>query len=658
MASTPDGTAAPKGGFVQKMLGGIERVGNKVPHPAIIFAGLCGFVIVLSAILAAFDVRVTYEVAEAPPIGIEEDYVGGSIVPEPQVPPDDYEEVELEIVTETAEIKSLLDRDGIRFLFTSFVQNFANFSVVAVIFVAMMGVGVAEEAGLMGALIRKLVKVSPPATLCFIIVFVGGLSSVATDAGYLILIPLGAAAFLSVGRNPLAGIAAAYAGVSVGFAVNALITPLDGLLTEVTNEAIALVDPEQSIDLTANLYFSIASTFFVAVVITFVAQRLTEPSLGPYTGAAHLEDVKDEEVPEGEPRGLKFALFGTLVAALGITLLTVLPDAPLRHPVTGDIFGNSPFMDSLIFIIMLLFLVAGICYGVGAKTFTKSVDVINAIVKTFSGLAGLVFLLLLIAQFIAYFNFSNMPVVAAVKMADVLESADIGALWLLIGFILVIVLLDLIIPGSLPKWAIFAPIFIPLFTRLDIEPRGRRASDAIVLAGSAFSLLILAAVATPPSALSARGRRFSPAFLTSSTSSGRRHPTCLGAFAAIGFVIAAAVRHRGALLRDVVLVALIATGSALAVGCRERGVAPAMGRAEVCRAAAVVSGSPSRDRCHRCPDGTTAPEPPAAPARPLARRAGRGCRRRSSVPLRQKVRRRAGSSRSPWPRWLTSLRVV
>jgi aminobenzoyl-glutamate transport protein len=471
MASTPDGTAAPKGGFVQKMLGGIERVGNKVPHPAIIFAGLCGFVIVLSAILAAFDVRVTYDVAEAPPIGIEEDYVGGSIVPEPQVPPDDYEEVELEIVTETAEIKSLLDRDGIRFLFTSFVQNFANFSVVAVIFVAMMGVGVAEEAGLMGALIRKLVKVSPPATLCFIIVFVGGLSSVATDAGYLILIPLGAAAFLSVGRNPLAGIAAAYAGVSAGFAVNALITPLDGLLTEVTNEAIALVDPEQSIDLTANLYFSIASTFFVAVVITFVAQRLTEPSLGPYTGAAHLEDVKDEEVPEGEPRGLKFALFGTLVAALGITLLTVLPDAPLRHPVTGDIFGNSPFMDSLIFIIMLLFLVAGICYGVGAKTFTKSVDVINAIVKTFSGLAGLVFLLLLIAQFIAYFNFSNMPVVAAVKMADVLESADIGALWLLIGFILVIVLLDLIIPGSLPKWAIFAPIFIPLFTRLDIAPQ-------------------------------------------------------------------------------------------------------------------------------------------------------------------------------------------
>ena len=128
-------------------------------------------------------------------------------------------------------------------------------------------------------------------------------------------------------------------------------------------------------------------------------------------------------------------------------------------------------MDSLIFIITMIFLVAGICFGIGAKTITSSVDVINAIVKTFSGLAGLVFLLLIISQFIAYFNFSNMPTVIAVNMADFLEGADIGALWLLIGFIFVIVLLDLIIPGSLPKWAIFAPIFVPLFIRLDVPRR-------------------------------------------------------------------------------------------------------------------------------------------------------------------------------------------
>jgi aminobenzoyl-glutamate transport protein len=465
----PAGPTEAKRGLVQRMLDGIERVGNKVPHPAIMFLGLCGFVIVLSAILSAFDVSVTYEVVEDPPLVVDEQELGGSDAPDVVVPPDDYEETELEVVERTTEIESLLSTDGIRFIFSSFVSNFAGFSVVAVIFVAMIGVGVAEEAGLMAALIRKLVQVSPPKTLTFIIVFVGGLSNVATDAGYLILIPLGAAAFLSVGRHPLAGLAAAYAGVSAGFAVNVLITPLDGLLTEVTNEAIALADPDLSIDLTANLWFSIASTFFVAIVITFIVEKITERSLGPYEGddVVHIDDVP----PEGEARGLRLATLGTLGALAVIVLLTVLPDAPLRNPETGSIFNDSPLMDSLIVIITLLFLVAGIFYGIGAKTIHSSVDVINAITKTFAGLSSLVFLLLIISQFIAYFNFSNMPTVAAVEMADLLERADIGALWLLIGFIFVIVLLDLIIPGSLPKWAIFAPIFVPLFLRLNVAPQ-------------------------------------------------------------------------------------------------------------------------------------------------------------------------------------------
>jgi para-aminobenzoyl-glutamate transporter family len=493
MAKAPEtaieepGGPSEKRGAVQKVLDGIERVGNKVPHPAIIFLGLCGLVIVLSAIMAAVDVSVTYDVVEPPPVEAEEEYLGGSVEPETVTLPEDYLEEELDVEQETTEIVSLLSADGIRFIFSSFVDNFDAFSVVAVVFVAMIGVGVAEEAGLMSALIRKLVQVAAPNTLTFIIVFVGGLSSVATDAGYLILIPLGAAAFLSVGRHPLAGLAAAYAGVSAGFAVNVLLTPLDGLLTEVTNEAIALAEPGRSIDLTANLWFAIASTVFVALVITVVAQRITEPALGTYEGHDPVDvdaaggapatavpvvpDATHDEVVGDEPRGLRFATWALLATVAVVTLLTVLPDAPLRNPETGNIFNDSPLMDSLIFIITLLFLIAGICYGIGAKTITSSVDVINGITKTFAGLAGLVFLLLLISQFIAYFNFSNMPTVAAVKMADFLEARDVGALWLLIGFIIVIVILDLIMPGSLPKWAIFAPIFVPLFLRLDVAPQ-------------------------------------------------------------------------------------------------------------------------------------------------------------------------------------------
>jgi aminobenzoyl-glutamate transport protein len=477
--------AAPKRGITQKLLDGIETLGNKVPHPAVIFLILCGLIIVLSHVLYLFDTSVTYDVVEPAAVVVEEDYVGGSVVPNVPVPLEDYGDVPLEVHEETTEVESLLTGDGVRFLFTSFVSNFANFSVVAVVFVAMIGVGVAEEAGLMAALIRKLVKVSPKKALTFIIVFIGILSSVATDAGYLILIPLGAAAFLSVGRHPLAGLAAAFAGVGAGFGVNVLIAPIDGLLTEVTNESIQLVDPNGSIDLTANLYFSIAATFFLALVITVVTEKLIEPRLGTYEpepvltldqgGSAGVGP--NDAVPEAdidtkvESRGLRLALLGLLGTAAAITLLTVLPDAPLRNPETGAIVGDSPFMDSLIFIITLLFLVAGICYGIGAKTITGSVDVIAAITKTFAGLAGLVFLLLLISQFIAYFNFSNIPTVAAVQMADALENADIGAVWLLIGFVVVTAILDLIIPGVLPKWAIFAPVFIPLFMRLGVAPQ-------------------------------------------------------------------------------------------------------------------------------------------------------------------------------------------
>jgi aminobenzoyl-glutamate transport protein len=480
---SPGSAASAEGrGAVQRILDRIETVGNKVPHPAIIFLGLCVLVIVLSAVFAAFDVKVTYDVAEQAPVEAHEEELGGSVQPETVVEPDQYLDDDVEIHEETTEIKSLLSADGVGFLFSSFVDNFAGFSVVAVVFVAMIGVGVAEEAGMMAALIRKLVAVASSGTLTFIIVFVGGLSSVATDAGYLILIPLAAAAFLSVGRHPLAGLAAAYAGVSAGFAVNVLLTPLDGLLTEVTNEAIHLSDPTKSIDLTANLWFAIASTLFVAVVITVIAQRITEPSLGAYVpepadGAApadatgEADEDGEAEVPAGESQGLRYATWGLLATVAVIVLLTVLPDAPLRNPETGSIFNNSPLMDSLIFIITLLFLVAGIGYGIGAKTITSSVDVINGITKTFAGLSGLVFLLLLISQFIAYFNFSNMPTVAAVKMADFLEARDVGALWLLIGFIIVIVILDVIIPGALPKWAIFAPIFVPLFLRLDVAPQ-------------------------------------------------------------------------------------------------------------------------------------------------------------------------------------------
>lgn len=480
MSSDAAALTTSKRSLSEKMLDGIEKAGNKVPHPVIMFLYLILGVIVLSAVLSWFGISVTEDVAVPIPkeqLAAISNQLGGSIVPYDIEAGKIVDLPDYTIQEQTFEVRSLLSVDGIRFIFSSFVNNFAGFSVVAVTFVAMMGVGVAEHAGLMAALIRKLVKVAPRRIIAFAIIFVGVLSSVASDAGYLILIPLSAVAFLTLGRHPLAGLAAGFAGVGAIFGVNLLITPVDSMLTEITNEAIG--SGGESLEVTANFYFGIVSSIVLAIVAVVVTQRIVEPRLGTYDPSigdpvyanAGASAEADEEAEAAEARGLRYSMYGLLGMVVLVLLLTLPSGAPLRDPATGDLIGNTPFMSSLIFIITLMFLVCGICYGVGAKTIHSSTDVITGVTKTFSGLSGLVFMLLIISQFIALFNYTNMPRVAAVEMAHLLERTGFGALPLLIGLILVILLLDIIIPGVVPKWAIFAPVFVPIFMRLGVAPQ-------------------------------------------------------------------------------------------------------------------------------------------------------------------------------------------
>ncbi len=428
---------------VQRLLDGIEVVGNKVPHPAVIFALLCAAVVVLSQIFHMLGTSVTF--------------------------------LEIDPVThraheETAVINSLLDADGIRYLFTSVVRNFMAFGPVGIILVVMVGVGIAEEAGLIKALVRKVVQIAPRYAITFIIIFLGILSSVAQDAGYLVLLPLGAAAFYSIGRHPLAGLAAAFVGVAGLFGVNLLVTPTDAILTEITNDAIHLVQPAHSITLTANLWFSIGSTLIMCLVCTFITDRIVEPRLGKYEGAPVADGDTGEGPAPGEARGLRFAGLALLGFVAAIALLTLPPGAPLRDPQTGAIVGDSPFMASLIVLVMLLFLATGIAYGAGARTLTGTKAYIGAITRTYAGLGDLLFLFLIISQFIAYFTYSNMATIAAVKLGDVLEHANVGSIWLLLAFIVVVAIVSLVLASIIPKWAIFAPIFIPLFMRLHVAP--------------------------------------------------------------------------------------------------------------------------------------------------------------------------------------------
>lgn len=470
-------TTSPEHGEAAKegsaFLDWIEKVGNKVPNPTIMFVYLIGLVAVLSAIFSWAGVSVTDDVVV--PVPRDEfsqinEHLGGtwsiydSVTGEPAEVPD-YIVQEREFP-----IRNLISVEGVRHFFASFVDNFAGFGVVAVVLVSMAGVGVAEHAGMMGALIRKMVKVAPARWLTFILVFVGVLASVATDAGYLILVPLAASAFMSVGRHPLAGLAAAFAGVGAVFAVNLLITPSDSMLTEITNSVLTQAGMAP-LEVTQNFYFSIVSSILLAIVVTLVTIKITQPRLGAYQ-AQEGHSADDEEIDEAaEERGLKFAGWYLLAFVVVIVLLTAIPGAPLRDPETGAIIGNTPFMASLVFIISLAFMVCGMGYGIGAKTLQTGNEAVAAIGKTFGSLGGLLLMFLMIAQFIALFNWTNLPTVAAVSAAELLQSANVPAIVLLIAFILVIVLLDIILPGLVPKWVIFAPVFIPIFASLGVAPQ-------------------------------------------------------------------------------------------------------------------------------------------------------------------------------------------
>lgn len=472
--------AEPPKTVMQRVLDVVEKVGNKVPHPVIIFLILIGLVVVLSHILHVAGVSHTHEAiaTEVKTADPAYTYDAGTA--------DEYrlqtvDETKAKVEARTTVVRSLLTTEGVRFIYSSLVPNFMAFTAVGLMIVAMIGAGVAELSGLVNALIRKLVLVSPAWALSYLMAFGGILASLAADAGYLVLIPLAGVAFLSVGRHPLAGLALGFAAVGGAFTVNMLIKPLDAVLVEFTNDAIHLVDPTKSIGLASNLWFSIASVLVLTVLITFITERMIEPRLGKYT-----PDVGGDEAPavEGvlsaeESRGLTWAFLGLVAVLVVFGFLTIPAGAPLRNPETGDLIGNSPFMNGLIGLIMAVFLVTGAAYGFGAGTMKSLTDVVKAIEKSVSNMGGTIFLFFILSQFVAYFTYTNIGTITALKLAGLLQAAGFPALLLLIGFIVVVAVIDLLITGAIAKWAIFAPIFVPLLMQLGVAPEATLAAYRI-----------------------------------------------------------------------------------------------------------------------------------------------------------------------------------
>ncbi len=428
--------------LVANVLGVIERVGNKLPHPATLFAIFAFAIILLSGVATLFNVTAIH-----PGTG------------------------------EKVEAFNLLSRQGLHMIMTNMVVNFTSFAPLGTVLVALLGIGVAEASGLMSTALRQLVIAAPKKLLTFAIVFAGILSNMASEVGYVVLVPLGGMIFLAVGRNPIAGIAAAFAGVSGGYSANLLLGTIDPLLAGLSEEAARIIDPAYTVNPTANYYFMFISTFFIAYIGTWVTEKVVVPRLGEYKGDAKPEEIK--QLTSDERRGLR----ATFWALVGIALLLLWSAVPveggiwssipgsgfMRDPVTGDLL-RSPFMSGIVAIIFVVAAILGIVYGIAGKTLKSNYDVINGMGKSMSTLGTYIVLVFFAAQFVAYFNWTNLGLIFAIQGANFIGSLGFGRIPIMIALVLVAAIINLVVGSASAKWAIMAPVFIPMFMLLGYSP--------------------------------------------------------------------------------------------------------------------------------------------------------------------------------------------
>ena len=424
-----------------RCLNGIERVGNSLPHPIILFAIFALAIVVISAVCAMLGVSATGNLIS-----------GG------------------ELKETTVTTVSLLTKDGLRYMFTSAVNNFTTYAPLGMVLVAMLGVGVAEQSGMINSLLKRVVSVTPARLLTPVIVFLGVMSNVASDAGYVILIPLGAMMFRACGRHPVAGLAAAFAGVSGGFSANLLIGTLDPMLAGITEAAVSILDPTYKVQVMGNYIFLFASTFLITILGTIVTDKVVEPRLGVYNdGETSGEDLSLTSVSESEKKALRAAGIAALVFVAVIVACCIPADSFFRNE-AGELLGNTPFVNSIVVLIALLFFIPGSAYGLKAGTFQNSASIAGAMSKSMADMGSFLALAFVSAQFINYFSYTKLGTIIALSGAAALESANIGLIPLMIIFVLFSAFMNLFMGSASAKWNILAPVFVPMFMLLGYSP--------------------------------------------------------------------------------------------------------------------------------------------------------------------------------------------
>lgn len=427
--------------MIDRFLNIVERGGNALPHPATLFAILALIVIVLSWITSQFGVSVAH-----PGTG------------------------------ETVTPVNLLSVDGLHRILTGLVTNFTSFAPLGTVLVALIGIGVAEHSGLIGAALRLLVLSSPRMLLTPILVFAGVMSNMASEIGYVLLVPLAGLIFIAAGRHPILGMAAAFAGVSGGYSANLLIGTIDPLLSGLSQEAARIVDPAYTVTPLANWYFMIASTPLITLLGWFVTEKIVAHRFPEAPPQEHVQadDPQSQRLSAAERRGLWYAIAAVAIFSL-ILIWSILPPGSLpgagflRNPADGDLL-RSPFLSGVVAIIFLYGVIAGIAYGVGAGTIKSDADVIKGMSQSMATLGSYLVLVFFAAQFVAFFNWTQLGLVLAVKGAASLEALGLSAIPLFICFILLTAVTNLFMGSASAKWALMAPVFVPMFMLLGYSP--------------------------------------------------------------------------------------------------------------------------------------------------------------------------------------------
>ena len=420
----------------QSVLDFVEYFGNKLPHPFMIFVYLAAIIIVISAVIAYFDVSVVH--------------------------PGTGEEVSAQ---------NLLSSEGLLFALESMLSNFTGFAPLGLVLTMILGIGVAQGVGLFDTAIKASIAKAPRAVITYAIAFVAVMGNIASDAAVIIIPPLAAMVFYSLGRNPIAGIATSFAGAIGGFTANLMIAGTDALLAGITTEAAQSIDPNMVVTAVENYFFICASVFVVVFLVGIVTEKIIEPRLGEYNPEYAEEGVLEQEQDEVSKQEMKALIYSIISALLyaGLVIALIWPENSVLRGENGSLVP-SPFLSNIIPIIFLLFIVVSVTYGVTAKTIKKASDVPVYMTSAIKGMAPYIVLVFAISQFIAYFNWTNLSTIIAVNSADFLESVNFTGLPLIIIFILVMGVLNQFITSGSAQWALMAPVFVPMFMLLDYHP--------------------------------------------------------------------------------------------------------------------------------------------------------------------------------------------